>query len=242
MRLAIISDIHANLQALEAVLRDMEKQIPDHVICLGDLVGYGAFPSECIQLVQKHCSQVILGNHDSVCAGIDSLDDYYEEAQISLEWTRNRLDESEQEYLAGLPYILEGEQTIYVHASLHCPEQWEYIDYEELLRLHFENQETPVCFAGHTHLPAIFGRKAMASAALSWNSPLPLPKDQQILVNPGSVGQPRDQDPRACYVIYDEAQRIVTYRRVRYEIARAQNGIRAVKMPSFLAERLAEGI
>lgn len=242
MRLAILSDIHANLQALEAVLRDLEKQIPDQVICLGDLVGYGAFPSECIQLIRKHCSQVVLGNHDSVCAGKDFMENYYEEARISLEWTESRLDEEEKNYLSKLPYVVEGEQTTYVHASLHQPELWEYIDYEESLRLHFENQNTPVCFAGHTHIPAIFGKKELASAELTWNSPLPLPKDQQILVNPGSVGQPRDQDPRASYVIYDEAQRIVTYRRVRYEIARAQNGIRAIKMPSFLAERLADGV
>ncbi len=241
MRFAVISDIHGNAHALEAVLKDIERQVPDHVYCLGDLVGYGAFPSECIALIRSHCSMVLKGNHDAAAGTAGSLDGYFEDARVSLEWTREHLSEAERDYLQGLPLLETGAVTTYVHASLHEPEEWGYLDSKEALEGHFSAQETDLCFAGHTHLPAIIGGAALASAELGWNVPLPLPRDQRILVNPGSVGQPRDEDSRACYAIFDEAQRIVTYRRVRYEVRRAQNGIRAIKMPGFLADRLEHG-
>jgi predicted phosphodiesterase len=241
MRIAIISDIHSNLHALEAVLKDIEKQVPDQIFCLGDIVGYGAYPRDCLRLVKANCSLVLKGNHDDTASYPKDLDSYYDEARISLEWTRDQLEEEDIDYLRSLPYVNEGKLTSYVHASLNEPENWEYIEYLEALQAHFSKQKTEVCFAGHTHLPAIFGAAELESADLTWNNPLPLPRDQRILVNPGSVGQPRDSDPRACYVIYDEVQRIVTYRRVRYEVERAMNSIRAVKMPAFLADRLAKG-
>jgi len=242
MRIAILSDIHANVHALESVLKDAEKQGVEYLLCLGDIVGYGAFPGECIQLVRKNCSRAVIGNHDIFAAGDTSLENFSEDARISLEWTRVRLAEEERHYLKALPYILEGDTTTYVHASLHNTKQWEYLDYAPTLRKHFEIQETRVCFVGHTHLPAIFESEELRSAELSWNSPLALPRDVKVVVNAGSVGQPRDLDPRACYVIYDEAQSIVTYRRVRYEIERARNGILAIKMPRTLADRLTEGV
>lgn len=242
MRIAIISDIHANLQALEAVLSDIAKQVPDHVICLGDLVGYGAFPRECLALVREHCSRIVMGNHDYFASGDDSLDHFFEDARLSLEWTRSQLGHDERAFLQELPYVLEGDYTTYVHATLHRPADWDYLDYPEAYEHHFARQATPVCFVGHTHMPAIIENGSFLEAELVWNSPLPLPKDGKIVVNVGSVGQPRDGDSRACYLLYDEMQRIVTYRRVRYEVERAQNGIRAIKMPTFLADRLAEGV
>ena len=242
MRYAVISDIHGKVHALEAVLKDIERQVPDHIFCLGDLVGYGAFPGECIALVKESCSVILKGNHDAAAGAGGSLDGYFEDARLSLEWTRERLSEAEREFLQALPLTHAGEITSYVHASLHEPAEWDYLDTEEALDLHFERQESDLCFAGHTHLPAIIGGAELACANLSWNVPLPLPRDQKILINPGAVGQPRDEDPRACYAIFDEAQRIVTYRRVRYEVRRAQNGIRAIKMPTFLADRLENGV
>ncbi len=242
MRRAIISDIHANIHALDAVLKDIERQAVETIICLGDVVGYGAFPEDCVTKVRERCSTTILGNHDYMAGNDFQLEGYFDDARKSLEWTRGRLNDADRAFLNGLPILFEESQTTYVHASLHEPTTWEYLDFGGDFQRHFALQKTPVCFVGHTHMPGIFTNEVMGSHELTWNAPISLPNRDQVLVNAGSVGQPRDQEPRACYVIYDEMQRVVTFRRVNYEIQRAQNGIRAVKLPVFLAERLAEGV
>lgn len=242
MRRAIISDIHGNQHALEAVLRDMEKEVVEDVICLGDIVGYGAFPHECLARVRDCCSLVLKGNHDAAAGSDSVLDGYYEDARVSLEWTRTRLSEEERAYLAQLPLVSRTKRATYVHATLDDPEAWGYLEYPTDIEAHFAFQETHTCFCGHTHFPGIYNADNPSGYELSWNTPIQLPGDRKFLLNVGSVGQPRDRDTRACYLIYDELQGVVTFKRVRYEIGRAQTGIRAVKLPRFLAERLADGV
>lgn len=242
MRRAILSDIHGNLHALEAVLKDAEKAVVEEFLCLGDVVGYGAYPQECLQLVRERCRWVVRGNHDQVASDDSPLDEYYNEARISLEWTRKMLSTEDRAWLGSLPMVVQEESLSLVHASLHRPEDWEYLDFEGDLRRHFRCQETPICFSGHTHVAGVFEEEPLASREIPWNAPYSLSPEKRYLLNAGSVGQPRDQDPRASYVILDEFQKVVTFRRVRYEVGRAQTAIRARKLPPFLAERLGEGV
>ena len=242
MRRAIISDIHGNQHALEAVLRDMEKEVVENVVCLGDIVGYGAFPNECLDLVRRHCEVVVKGNHDAMAGSDEDLEGYYEDARVSLEWTREKLSEEERAYLHHLPMVLKIKSATFVHASLYDSENWPYLEYASEIEDHFQYQDSHTCFFGHTHVPGLYNLDNPSGYELSWNTPVQLPEDRAFLLNVGSVGQPRDNDPRACYLIFDELQGVVTFKRVRYEIARAQTGIRAVKMPKFLADRLAEGV
>ncbi len=241
MRRAIISDIHGNLHALEAVLGDIGREAVEDVVCLGDVVGYGAFPAECLALVRQHCSLVVCGNHDHAVGHDYLLEAYYDEARQSLEWTREALDDGERAYLAGLPLEHRTDWVTYVHASLPNPETWGYLEFSGDVVEHLKHQETPVCFIGHTHLPGVYSGDLTNFFEISWNARQRLPEGP-LVVNVGSVGQPRDQDPRACYVIYDEMQGVISYRRVRYPIAEAQQAIREAGLAPFFADRLRVGI
>jgi len=237
MKLAIISDIHANYEALDAVLQDIENKNVDQIICLGDIVGYGPDPMRCVTRIQSLGCPVIRGNHDHDAANDRVLDNLNDTARLSLEWTRNQLSQAQRDWLGNLPFSRRVGRFAITHSSLDEPEAWHYIrdlsDAERCLNL----QNVPLCFIGHTHLPGFFEQKGGIVHTSRPGSHV-LDDDSKILINVGSVGQPRDGDMRASYVIFDRVKRTVDFQRVDYEVAKTQERIRTQGLPEELAIRL----
>jgi len=250
---AVISDIHGNLEALEAVLADMPDGV-ELVYCLGDVVGYGASPNECCDLVRERGMPTISGNHDLAVTDLSTdLNWFNPVAAAAVLWTREQLSEENAEFLRTRPRTISTEGALFVHGSIRDPD--EYITTssaaeENLALLKSRYPGTPVCFFGHTHVKAV--APPPADGAVLGEGRFDLGVGGPYLVNPGSVGQPRDGDPFASYVLVEEggieaaengrpAGPVVTYRPVEYDIERAQAKIRAAGLPEMLAERLAVG-
>jgi diadenosine tetraphosphatase ApaH/serine/threonine PP2A family protein phosphatase len=242
MRILLISDIHANLPALTAVLKDAAAW--DRVWCLGDVVGYGPYPNECVEKIKALGALCLPGNHDWAVLGKISVDDFNPYALEAIMWTREQLQASSRTYLDRLVERIPPQFDRYtlVHASPRRPIR-EYIDSIPVARANFADFETPVCFVGHTHIPAIYRQdplKDVVREKLPENGHLQL-GPQKMIVNPGSVGQPRDGDSRASYAILDTGANALTPRRVEYDITETQEAMDAAHLPYPLVMRLALG-
>lgn len=246
MRYLILSDLHANWEALQAVLESADGQY-DRIICLGDLVGYAADPNAVTEWVRANASAVVRGNHDRACAGIEDLEWFNPVARAAAEWTRAALSPENLAYIAALPKgPLAVEDFQIMHGSLLDEDAYLILpaDAGEV----FPYLESPVAFFGHTHVQG--GFEWVRDRVLTIGPPDPeaqkdmlleFDPDAAYLINPGSVGQPRDTDPRAAYVLYTPDDRFLTYHRVPYDIDAAQSKIRRAGLPDLLAERLAVG-
>lgn len=237
MRVAIFSDIHSNLEALEAVLADMETQRVDAKLCLGDIVGYSANPAECVDRILGMEIPTLLGNHDQVVTLDDSLEGYNDLAKEGILYSRKQLAPRHLRFLEKRPLTYECDGVSYVHSSLYQPDAWIYVLSYHEATLNFQAQRTPVAFCGHTHQPVIFEQNQPVRAYLSVRK-VRLQPNRSYLINVGSVGQPRDGDPRACYGIYDSESRRFEFRRVRYDIESAQKKILEAGLSPILAARL----
>ncbi|MGD2166203.1 MAG: metallophosphoesterase family protein [Anaerolineae bacterium] len=241
MRYLVISDIHANLAALEAVLEDAADF--DEVWCLGDLIGYGPKPNECIQRVRSFPHECLAGNHDWAALGKLDLNSFNTIAREASQWTQQQLTSSSRDYLNGLtPRLEQGDFTL-AHASPREP-VWEYVMDTRTACLNFEHFSSLCCLVGHTHVPLLFEldeeRRRCEAVFPPLNEPIALGPRRAIL-NPGSVGQPRDGDPRASYAILDTDELTWTYRRTAYPIKVTQESMRAVGLPRRLIDRLKIG-
>jgi diadenosine tetraphosphatase ApaH/serine/threonine PP2A family protein phosphatase len=241
---AFISDIHANLDALEVVLADLETQGVDRVVCLGDIVGYGPDPNPCVRLVSKRAQYTVIGNHDVAALGrMDTLG-FNEYARAASDWTANALDERSKAFLDALPMtkVLDGMRL--VHASPLDPDRWTYVLSYQEARRQFAAFTERICFIGHSHLPVVIEEWNDEINALSFpeDIPLRLHRGRRYIVNVGSVGQPRDRDPRAGYTWYDDSLDAVMLRRLPYPIDKVQQKIRDAGLPPFLAQRLSDGV
>jgi diadenosine tetraphosphatase ApaH/serine/threonine PP2A family protein phosphatase len=241
MRVAVISDIHANLPALEAVAEAIEDEAPDAVWCLGDLVGYGAQPNECCRWTMERADVCLAGNHDLGVIGTLDLDDFAGDAAVAAEWTRGVLGEDARDWLAGLPSASEQEGVGLYHGSPRDP-VWEYVLTWEAARDAIADSRAEITIVGHSHVPLaiVDGRGAIGGHALGGTE-----TDLQTghwLLNPGSVGQPRDGDPHAAWMLLDLDSRHASFRRVSYDVARAQAAIREAGLPDALAERISYGV
>jgi predicted phosphodiesterase len=241
MKLALISDIHSNLEAFEAVLRDLEPQKVDKIICLGDVVGYGSDPIACLELVERYCDIRLMGNHEFGVLGLLSLDTLNQYARDSMDWTTQQLTDREISIIADYELEAECEGSCLVHASPHEPDQWHYILSGKDAEAGFKRAEHKLTFFGHTHLPMIFSRAADGKVRGQTGHTFDPDEESCYLVNVGSVGQPRDNDPRACYVVFDSSEAVVTYCRVTYDVRTAQTKMTVAELPSMLIERLAVG-
>lgn len=241
MRYGIVSDIHANLAAFEAVLADMGQV--DALWCLGDLVGYGPDPNECIELLRRHDHLCIVGNHDLAALGRLDTSDFNVDAARAAEWTARTLTERSWLFLSTLPERLVAEPFTLVHGSPRSP-VWEYITHEGRAAPNFQLFDTQGCLVGHTHVPALYLQKPKTGTVLGR---VPGPGDRtrldgpKLIANPGGVGQPRDGDPRAAYAVYDSETRVLEWRRVEYPVEVTQQRMRALGLPRRLIERLAYG-
>ena len=247
MRVLVVSDIHANLVAFETVLaRAREEGGFDVVWCLGDVVGYGPNPNECVARLREFEHVCVLGNHDAAALGHVDVNDFNPDAKHAVLWTQEQLTTATRAYLESLPHRLqEGPYTI-VHGSPRDP-VWEYILSPTIASEQFGHFDTPFCLVGHTHVPAIYhlfpsdGREA-----LTWHYPepdkaYPLNPEERWILNPGSVGQPRDHDPRAAFVLLDTETHTWRYFRIPYDIERTQYLMREAGLPVRLIARLSYG-
>jgi len=239
LRYAILSDIHGNRVALQAVLRSLRGELIDQLICLGDVVGYGPEPLECVRMLRQHHFTVVAGNHD--CAVTQKIDikTFNDLARESTLWTREVMDSEAYDYLADLPLVVEFDGFTIVHGTLHTPELFDYVQTCYDAHLSMEVMDQPVCFIGHSHVPVAFVRNGVIRYAVG--PQFPISTQERTIVNVGSVGQPRDRDPRACYAIYDTGEQVVELRRVRYDIDRVAEQICEAGLPRPLGERLRVG-
>ena len=241
-RILVVADVHANLAALLAVIDDASRdRAIDTVWCLGDIVGYGAQPRECIQLLQTYSYQAIAGNHDLAAATGEGVEAFNPFAAEAARWTALELSEDDRAWLLALPRSqIEGEFTL-AHGTLRDP-VWEYLMDSEQAAVHLSLQSTPYGLVGHTHVPIVFLEDEPSEA----REDPPVAGVQELgqrrfVANVGSVGQPRDGDPRAAYGLVDTEERRLEFRRVEYDIAGTQAKILAAGLPLYLAERLAYG-
>ena len=234
MRYAILSDIHGNLEALRAVLADCAGAV-DSVLCLGDTVGYGPDPLACVELVAETAESTVAGNHEYAVAGRMDLEWFNRYARAAAEWTRERLDDDHRAYLGALPLAREVAGATLVHASPAQPEEWDYLVTAEDGFFAFGHFATRWCFVGHSHVPGAWSLGSSGAARVESE------RGRRYLVNVGSVGQPRDRDPRAAYAIWDVDAGRVEIRRVAYDHAATRRKIVAAGLPRFLADRLAAG-
>ncbi len=242
MRCAILGDIHGNLQALEAVIADAREYGCVEFYCLGDVVGYNANPSECVDIVRNLPGICVMGNHDEAAAGSRPLSGFSTDAAISMEWTREQLDSEQKEWLGALRLQRQIRKFTFVHATLDSPSSWGYIRTLHEAEMSIALQSTPLCFIGHTHVPRAFG-KGVGEIQLfdETNEGVHLPQDGKILINAGSVGQSRDGDWRAAYLIHDEASEGLWLRRIEYDVEGAAQAVLAAGLPEKLATRLRTG-
>lgn len=235
----ILSDIHSNREALEAVTADAQGRY-DRILCLGDIVGYGADPNFTAQWVREHATAVVRGNHDKMCSGIESVEGHNGPAKAAAEWTRTQLTSANAKYLASLPRgPLRVDGIDLVHGS--PVDEDEYLIHAGDVATAREGIDTQITFFGHTHVQGGFLLARRGTRRIMGEGILQIEPDHLYLLNPGSVGQPRDTDPKSAYAIYTPESRTVEYRRVKYDIAKTAQKILDAGLPAILAGRLYEG-
>lgn len=241
MRTAVVSDIHANIEALQAVLERTKALEVEEIVCLGDIVGYNANPNECIDVLRNENVTCILGNHDASAAGMEEPEDFNPLARVAVLWTREQLTAVSRRFLAGLPRELRVRGFFLFHGSIHETDRYIFFRedaVENFRRLAGLDGAFPIGFFGHTHLRAALSEQRGMVAVLPAPEELDLSPAKRYLINPGSVGQPRDGDPRASFLVYDDRDRRVTFHRVAYNIRACQDKIIRAGLPPQLAERL----
>lgn len=245
MRYAIISDIHSNIEALGAVLDAVSRLEVKKTICLGDIVGYNANPNECIALVRAHGIKCVMGNHDERASGLADTSNFNQQAEIALLWTRTVLTDESRDFLRDLPRShREGRKFLAVHGSVNSLD--DYIQCARDAARNFglldteEFEGVNVCFYGHTHIAMAY-LDVEGSVVINMDNEMKVDKGVRYLVNPGSVGQPRNRDPRASFVVYDTAEKLITCHKAEYDINATAGKIIAAGLPERLAERLKLG-
>jgi len=243
MRVLLVSDIHANLAALDAVLRHAGSV--DAVWSLGDSVGYGPQPGACVARLKELGTVMVAGNHERAATGAIGTEDFNPDAAVAAQWTKAQLSPDEQAFLDALPEVVTDEKFTLVHGTLREP-IWEYLYSYEAAAGHLALQETPFGLVGHTHVPALVVEDAGMPRGcelyrLAGDEIVDLEEYSRMVVNPGSVGQPRDGDPRAAYAVYDSDENMIALCRVEYDIGLTQGLMEKAGLPRWLIERLSEG-
>ena len=240
MRYAILADIHGNLAAFEAVLQDIEERGgAEELWCLGDIVGYGPDPSECIALLRQYNHLCVAGNHDWAAIGKVAISDFNPDAAEACRWTARQLSPEDVRYLDNLPLTLSRDDFTIVHGSPREP-IWEYVLSTQSATANLQFFETRFCLIGHSHLPVVFENAGGRCVLMELPAELRLGENRMI-INPGGVGQPRDGDPRTAYAIYDDGAATIYHYRIPYDIEATQERMVKHGLPSFLATRLSYG-
>jgi len=233
MLIAIISDINGNLPAAEEVLKTAAGMKAEIIYCLGDTVGYGPFPNECVDLVRGRCKVILKGNHDSGLVGDTPLTDFNHYGLSAIQWTRTAVTEENQEFLRGLPLMTELNGVTLAHSSPLNPDAWTYVLTMRAAQENFAAFTTRLCFIGHTHVPVIIGEDGSVN---KYSTTL------RHIINVGSVGQPRDGNSQAAFGMFNTETQEFQLVRVPYDIQKVARAIREVGLPEFLAQRLFQGV
>ena len=239
MRFAIFGDIHANLEALQAVLADAEANGCTHYVCLGDIVGYNANPHECLEIIRKMECPVVKGNHDEQASILEDLEGFNPLAEEAINWTREHLTTDDKEWLRDLRFVRQVRDFTIVHATLDTPHKWGYVFNQLDAAASFSYQHTNLCFYGHTHAPRAYVKDNVVKGVPLRE--LFIEPNKKYFINVGSVGQPRDGDWHASYCIFSPADHLVELRRIEYDINTTQDKIVDAGLPQRLADRLAMG-
>jgi len=241
VRYGFFSDVHANLEALEAVVGDFEKQKLDKIYFNGDAVGYGASPNECLQLIHKVADKTLMGNHDYAALGLLDTSYFNQYARESIEWTKNALVNGSHEIMANFYLVYKYEDFHIVHSTPKDPESWNYVLNLSEAEENFNYFSRKICIIGHSHRPVIIKKFGDRHCFIHNDTQVNIEDDFKYLINIGSVGQPRDGNPDACYLIYDTQTKKAELRRVPYDVNKSQQKLRKVGLSPYLAERLALG-
>lgn len=242
MRYALLGDIHGNTEALDTILASINSEKVDKIVCLGDIVGYGAEPVKCLEVIMDLKCQVIAGNHDWAAVGKLSIDAFNAYAKAAALWTRDQLNQTHRDFLSGLPLTITFEHFAVAHGTFHQPEAFNYI------QTVFDAQQSfaalrdlgaKLGFLGHSHVPVGFFDTDPITYTL--DQEIPIDDEVSVIVNAGSVGQPRDENNKASYALFDTDSKLVTIRRLEYDIDAAANKIRQAGLPEILALRLYQG-
>lgn len=239
MKIAVISDVHANLEATTACLNKLKELGVDKIICLGDLVDYCAEPNEVISLIKENCDVVVMGNHDEAQFHFELIEGFREYAQVSSIHTRSVILPEYLEYLKTLPYQFSYKNMLFVHGSPHNYGEYGYILNEETAILNFKKFKEEICFIGHSHIPLIFMETNMGAKLVKESD---IKKGNRYIINVGSVGQPRDRDPRLSFGIFDTELWNYSNVRVEYDTIIASKKIKNEGLSSFLADRILNGV
>ncbi len=244
MRYGILGDIHSNLSALESVLAALAKEKVDVVLSVGDIVGYGAAPRECIALLREHGVRPVMGNHDAACLKLIDTRYFNNYARAAVEWTQANIGDDDRAWLAALPLVLHLEHCSVSHGTLFRPELFDYIQSPTDADPSLDVMPLPVCFVGHTHVPVTLLRLRddPTRTAYTIDTEIDVDEAARSLVNVGSVGQPRDEDSRAAYAVFDADLGRVWVKRVEYDIRAEANRIHGAGLPGMLADRLYLGV
>lgn len=241
MLIGVFSDVHSNYHAMEAVIEDMQEQGVQRMYYLGDIVGYGAFPKRCLQRLRELNCRALLGNHDEAVAFEDYDMEFNPLARAGVRYSRDQLNEDDKAWLRELPHVLRVRGAVMVHSCLYLPEEWLYVIGPEDAHVHFKRQRSRLCFCGHTHVPCVWEQNEDLHLHRMFTFEQKIEKNSRYLVNVGSVGQPRDRQVEACYVIWDNKKHTIRFRRVPYEVENACQSILEAGLPRLLGERLFQG-
>jgi predicted phosphodiesterase len=243
MRYGIFSDIHSNQEAFSAVIDAYRKESIDLYICVGDVVGYGANPNECVAMVKALGAVTVAGNHDWACVGKTSVEYFNPFAQQAVAWTKKTLEPGSHSFLESLPLVYKNSDLTVVHGTLPSPQDFNYMTNEAAASDSFNLQETPVCFVGHSHIAGLFREDADQRIIYAEDDlgRIVLKEGLNYIVNVGSVGQPRDFDWHAAYAIYDTQKKVIQIKRSDYDVQSARKKIIDYNLPKYLGDRLLVG-
>lgn len=241
MRYAIISDIHGNLEALQRVLAEIQTQKVDEILCLGDVIGYGPNPNECVDIIRETARICLAGNHDYAPLGKLDISYFNQWARSAIEWTAEELTPSSRDFLLSLPLKEVVDGFTIVHSTPLHPNEWNYITTLDEAEENYAAFDEELCFIGHSHVPLIVIQNEDGKCDVENDSRLQLVGGNRYIINVGSVGQPRDFNPRAAYSIYDDNDKVFQLWRVEYDVGKTQDKIIRAGLPEFLADRLARG-
>ena len=245
MRYAIISDIHSNLEALEAALELIDKERVDKILCLGDIVGYNTNPNECAEITRERGIKAIMGNHDRASCGMSEPDNFNEYAKEAVLWTREHITKENSDYLKSFKeFFLLEDKFLLVHGSPRNPDEYIFNARsagENLQYLENNFKDASICFFGHTHVKALYCSQGKQGVVSDSEEGITFSGEETFLVNPGSVGQPRDGDKRGSFIIFDSEKRLIRFKAVSYDIEKTASKVIRAGLPVFLAERLFVG-
>lgn len=241
MRIAVISDIHSNLEALQKTIDLINKKTIDKIVCLGDIVGYGSNPKECLKIVVELTPYIVMGNHDKAAADLKYTKSFNHYALDAALWTHSVLSENEKEKLLSFPIDLEIEGLSFVHASPYKPFEWNYISTREEAFENFKHMKSDICFFGHSHIAEIYTDNYSSIDNSDHTKPIKLSVGAKYMINPGSVGQPRDFDWRLSFGVLDTEKLEYEFIRSEYDVKKAANKILNAMLPKYLADRILVG-